>query len=285
MNDLLLNPQTSAQLKIVVENTPHAVLLSGNASSGKRTVAINIAQQILKQKLENYPYFMHLKPDKNTLTINQIRELKDFLKLKTTGKKIIRRIVILEDAHLMNTEAQNALLKILEEPPEDTMIVLTVVGHQTLKPTIYSRSQQISIRPIDKKNAKEYAKSINKASLFEKSYALSQGDAGLYVALLENDGSHPLAAAILSAKQLIMYDYYKRLIQLDTITKDKDSMAMLIFALKRVVAAALNNAVIKNDISLQNRWLEALNEIIFTEDKIRKNSNSKLLLTDLFFVL
>ena len=60
------------------------------------------------------------------------------------------RIAILHDAQSMNPSVGNALLKILEEPPEQTVLVLIATQTQDLLPTIVSRCQQIRFNPISR---------------------------------------------------------------------------------------------------------------------------------------
>lgn len=282
MNNLLIHPITKLQLDSVINDTPHAVMLTGGISSGKRTLAYYIARVILGSPVESHPYFTDITPDKNSITIDQIREVKKFTRLKTTGNGNIRRIVLITEAHLMTTEAQNALLKLLEEPPSDTMILLTAVGDQSLKPTIYSRVQRVSVRPIHYDQAIAFAGTHNKADQAERAYALSMGDAGLFIALLHDDDTHPLSRAIQEAKSLLMASMYERLTRIDALIKDKEAVAHMLIAVKRIASAALKTAIEKQDLKLEKRWLATLNTVYECEKYAYTNANNKLLLTDLF---
>ncbi|MBS4029093.1 MAG: DNA polymerase III subunit [Ignavibacteriales bacterium] len=98
-------------------------------------------QEQIEEKAKN-PYF-HIEISKaNAIRIASIRDVKRELSLSlfSTGK----RVVMLLDADMMNEEAQNAFLKTLEEPPPETIIILTSSRVEKLKPTIISRCQQIS---------------------------------------------------------------------------------------------------------------------------------------------
>ncbi len=64
------------------------------------------------------------------------------------------KIFIIEDAHNVNIKTQNAFLKTLEEPPDNTIIILTTSQPQNLLPTILSRCQKIPFNPIDEKTIK-----------------------------------------------------------------------------------------------------------------------------------
>jgi DNA polymerase III delta prime subunit len=82
---------------------------------------------------------------KSTLSIGieDIKQLQKKLFLKPIKSKT--KAVIIEDAQLLTPEAQNALLKVLEEPPAQTMILLCTTSKETLLPTILSRCQIIEL--------------------------------------------------------------------------------------------------------------------------------------------
>jgi DNA polymerase-3 subunit delta' len=94
----------------------------------------------------NHPDVLRLKPSGAFIRIGQIRELCDTLTLKPYEAKL--RVVIISDAHTMNPSAANALLKMLEEPPEQTILILTAPQASDLLPTIASRCQLIRFNPI-----------------------------------------------------------------------------------------------------------------------------------------
>jgi len=88
-----------------------------------------------------------LKPeeDKRVITIDQIRKLQHQLSLKPYASKVKTGIIL--EAQRMTVEAQNALLKTLEEPPAHSILILTAPSTKNLLPTIVSRCQIIRLRP------------------------------------------------------------------------------------------------------------------------------------------
>src|SRR5690606_19528336 len=120
--------------------------------------------------------FLQIQPQKNTIGIEEIRRLKDFLAKKTTGNNRIRRVALISNAHTMSSEAQNALLKNLEEPPEDTMILITTNDLTALKPTIRSRSQHLIILPVSQESAQSFfQKQGHDSATIQNAYFLSGG--------------------------------------------------------------------------------------------------------------
>jgi DNA polymerase-3 subunit delta' len=81
------------------------------------------------------------------IVVDQVRDVVD-RRLALRRFEGRRRFVIVDPADAMNPQAQNALLKTLEEPPEDTTLVLVASGADALLPTIRSRCMRITFRPL-----------------------------------------------------------------------------------------------------------------------------------------
>lgn len=86
-------------------------------------------------------------PKANTIKINSIRDIKKFLSMDY--EEVGFRFVIISEAHLMNEESQNSLLKSLEEPPEKVIFILTTSFPSKLRSTILSRCWRINFDPLD----------------------------------------------------------------------------------------------------------------------------------------
>ncbi len=164
---------------IASDKLPHALLFTGDEGVGKKSTAkafamvcncINIKKElqkgILTTKIDacgecipckkiagnHHPDVIHINPQSSAIKISQIRTLLQALTLKPN--EAVRRVVILSEAHCMNTQAANALLKILEEPPARTLIVLTASHPTNLLPTVASRCRHIRFFPLGKKEIK-----------------------------------------------------------------------------------------------------------------------------------
>jgi DNA polymerase-3 subunit delta' len=97
--------------------------------------------------MENqHPDIILVEPRKNVLRIDQIRHLRHLVAVKSHSARY--RIVIITDGHCMNPGAANALLKLLEEPPAGTILIITARQRSDLLPTIVSRCQHIRFNPI-----------------------------------------------------------------------------------------------------------------------------------------
>ena len=149
----------------------HAWMITGIEGIGKATLAKQIARDVLGggyRHAENPDYLRTAKmvdaeshPDmliirrpmdektgkqKITLPVDEARKAAEFLhKTATHG---VWRVVIIDEAHTMNANAQNAILKIVEEPPAHTLILITVTVPGALLPTIRSRCRLLKLSPL-----------------------------------------------------------------------------------------------------------------------------------------
>ena len=151
-------------LEAAIENKslPHAMVFSGPAGIGKMKLAVAIAQSLVCEEPVNAKACGHcgacvrvekkqsesvrlVTPDGLQIKISQVREILDFLSLASDSQK---RVIIIDHANQMNPQASNALLKTLEEPPQDVYFILTTTDVRLLMPTIRSRSQIISFKAL-----------------------------------------------------------------------------------------------------------------------------------------
>ena len=98
----------------------------------------------------HHPDIILIAPSGPLIKIGQIRDLCRTLAMMPYEARL--RVAVITDAQTMNPAASNALLKVLEEPPDRTMLILTATQTSDLLPTIVSRCQQIRFNPISRKN-------------------------------------------------------------------------------------------------------------------------------------
>jgi len=135
---------------------PHAVLLTGPVGVGKRAAAAWIARQKLRPNpraiLPVNPYealqhadmhWISTPEDKKTIGIDQVRTLVS--KLGLTSYEGLGKVAVIEPANDMTVNAANSLLKTLEEPPGDSLLVLVADRLGKLPATLFSRCQRIDI--------------------------------------------------------------------------------------------------------------------------------------------
>lgn len=285
MGDLVLHDSTRAQLQHFVARPTHALLLAGPAGIGKTAIAEALAEAVLGVPTASHPYHMSVRPDGTSISIDAIRDLQKFLLLKTVGERPLRRTVIVEYAHTMTTEAQNAFLKLLEEPPSDTLLILTANSPRGLLPTILSRAQTITVNaPTESQLQPMLASSGKPASTNNQAYFLSGGLPGLLHALL-NEEEHPLLTSVAQAKELLQKDQFERLAFVDTLSKQKEAALGVVEALERIAQAGLNGAGAKQDTARIKQWHRIRKASLEAQVALRRSANAKLVLADLFLSL
>ncbi len=287
---LVIHPLVAAALERFVAEPSHSLLLIGPDGAGKTEVAQQLLRQLLDLKettpLQNHPFFSHVQPKDGTISIDAIRGLREFTKLRTTGLHPLRRGVLISDAQTMTTEAQNAVLKLLEEPPADTVLILTTTALSGLLPTVTSRLPKIHMQAPPKETLLTYFADQGSANAdIERAYHIADGQPGLMASLLHDDTDHPLVTHITTAKQLLQASFFERLTQVDGLAKQKSELPSLLFALRRICRAALQQAALKDRRGDVQRWNQALATIIQAEASLSANAGTKLLLTDLLLNL
>lgn len=232
---LLLHPTTAQELERFLEQPAHALGVFGEIGAGKSAVADRIASELLKADVTiDHPAVRRLSGDDG---IEAVRAIRNFLSLRMPGTAQIRRVVIIEDADRFGVDAQNALLKTLEEPPADTVLVLTAAQQSHLLPTILSRLRPLRVLPLQKKQC--LALNGHENTDLERAYGLSGGLAGLFLALLESGSEHEMHQAVQIAKSFLGQTTFERLCDVERFSKDKEQLNLLIHGLEVCLHAAL----------------------------------------------
>jgi len=284
---LVLHETTDNQVRQFVANPSHAVLLTGADGIGKGSLATYIAATLLKREnLESYPQFMRVIPDGTAISIEKIRELQKFLQLKTAGSEPLRRAIIIEHADALTTEAQNAYLKLLEEPPADTLMVLTAGSPRSLLPTIMSRLQTITVHTPTAAQLQPMLQASGKdETALRQAYFLSAGLPGLLSALIAGDETHPLLAAVGTAKDLLQKTPFERLSLVEQLSKQKETAAAVLDALDRMAQAGLQGAAGKSDTQRLKQWHHIRRATHEARSSLQRSGNTKLTLSNLFLHL
>lgn len=154
---------------------PHGLLFSGISGIGKRHFATIFAQHLLCEKKTgcgtckscllfnagNHPDFILIEPEEDAkqIKIDQIRAVNE--KALQTAQQGGNQIILIDPADCMNPNAENALLKTLEEPPKNTFIILITHRLSALLPTIRSRCQIISFSAPSREEAVRWMQTKN----------------------------------------------------------------------------------------------------------------------------
>lgn len=195
-NDILGNEILKEHFKRAVSQgkTTQAYIIEGDKGSGKKSIAKCFAKLLLcersgmepKEPLEdscnvcdscvkcdagsNLDIIMVTHEKASTITVGEIRQqVVSDVDIRPYGKY---KIYIIDDAERMNVQAQNAILKTIEEPPAYVVVILLVNHRSALLPTILSRCVLLQTKPVAKEAVRTF---------IEKNYTVSE-DMAEYVA-------------------------------------------------------------------------------------------------------
>lgn len=159
LDDFIGNSALVESLKSLLDNKkklPHSFLFIGNAGCGKTTLA-----RIMARSLECAPLDLKELNAADFRGIDSIRDVVRKMRLNPlSGSK--SRVWILDECHKLTNDAQNALLKALEEPPPHVYFFLCTTDPQNLLKTIKSRCSIYEVSPLNEKHIKYLITSISK---------------------------------------------------------------------------------------------------------------------------
>ena len=193
----------------------HGWLVTGLPGIGKATLAYRMIRyalggkpllpnsldvpktDIVSQKLESLghgnfkliriPYDYKTKKLRTEIPVNSIRELSDFFR-STAAEDNALRVCLIDSADNLNLNSQNALLKLLEEPPARSLVILLSASPGRLLPTIRSRCIGLSLKSISDKEIESWLSSRVNASqsVIDNVVSLSRGAPGKAISLYNN---------------------------------------------------------------------------------------------------
>ena len=175
----------------------HSYLFVGIDGIGKTFLAKEYAKKILcinkendesceaciKWNSANHPDFYEIQPENKIIRIEQIRAMQE----KVAEKPIIsnRKVYLIVDCETMSKEAQNCLLKTLEEPPEYVSIILITSNESKLLNTIKSRCMKVYFEAIEEEKIQEYLRNNLQIETSKELIKLSEGSIGKAIRLQE----------------------------------------------------------------------------------------------------
>ena len=159
--------------RMLNQRLPHALLLQGREGDGAQVLANTLAQaslcfspelgypcgqckSCLLCQAETHPDLLMLEPGgaSESIRVDEIRTLVE--RFSTTAQISSRKTAVIQHAESMNISAANALLKTLEEPPGNALLILISEGTKPLLPTVRSRCQSMVMEPPTKEQALEW---------------------------------------------------------------------------------------------------------------------------------
>lgn len=169
-DEVLGNSRVKKTLRLALEKNrvPNSLIFCGPKGVGKRSIARILAKAVNCERKKDdacegcascvaitgrrLPDIWEIEPKGQFVQIDQMREIRQAAYLRPMVSK--KRVFIVDEAEKMNEESSNCLLKVLEEPPLFSHIVLLTANLDLILPTIKSRCQILSFNPIGKEEIK-----------------------------------------------------------------------------------------------------------------------------------
>jgi len=207
------------------QRIPQAMIFSGQEKLGKKKIALEFIKLLNCQKVQlqnkekeiipcqfcipcktlqknQSPNLIFLEPIGKEIQINQIRNLQISLSLKPQLGDF--KTAIIDQAETLNSEAQNCLLKTLEEPKGQVLLILITSQLEKLLPTIRSRCQILKFFPVSFSEVSEKLKRKIKETDLKKMFFLSSGRPGQIIDFLEKPEEFSQALKIFQEGEKIL---------------------------------------------------------------------------------
>lgn len=286
-NDLIGHERQIAYFRRVLEQKTlaHAYVLIGADSVGKRALAERLVATWLGieiKKLAMHPDVMAVtRPvdektgeKKRQISIEQVRAVCDRLALSAVGG---RKVALIDEADSMTTQAQNALLKTLEEPSGQTLILLLAEDKSRLLPTILSRSVPVTLSRVAttqiEKGLIEQGFSVQIA---REAATRAEGRPGKALKLADADVLMAARKQDVALKEFIAAPRYERIRTIATLVKGDDAKSAdgredWLIELCRVLHLELHT-----DPGNASKIIPGLSAILEAREALRENGNIAL---------
>ena len=182
------------QLKILNKSYqvkfPHAWIFNGIKGIGKYSTAISFIRSVCKIKGSNTQNFFEINSEENPVLVDDIRLLINQINL-TNANENQNCFIIIDNANSLNFNSYNAMLKTIEDPPSNTIIIIISHDIKRIPKTISSRCIKLDFKPLNKKNMFEFCKYYDvdcKHFDLEKKYFLTNGSIERLFFLISEEG-------------------------------------------------------------------------------------------------
>ena len=230
------------QNAIASHKISHAYILHGEEGMGKKLIARTFAKTLqceekgiiacnrckscMQMDTSNQPDLIWVTHEKVSIGVEDIRlQVNSDIQIKPYDSPY--KIYIIDDAEKLTEQAQNALLKTIEEPPEYAIIILLISNISNILPTILSRCVQLNLKPVDKQLIKEYLMEKHQVPDYvaEVAAAFSGGNVGKAIKYASSEEFEQMKGNVLHIlKYIDEMELHEIISGLKTLTASKNSI-------------------------------------------------------------
>ncbi len=237
---------------------PHLIIITGESGLGKKTLARDLAAALVcrsdnkpcgqcsqcRKAMQNiHPDIIEYIPSGSakSFSVDTVREVINSAYMSPNEAQY--KIYILADAHCMSEQAQNALLKILEEPPSYAVFIMTATSKNDMLETVLSRSVTVTLEGVGIAEGSKYIcahHSDIELSQAQSTLELFNGNIGRAVESLKDDKTALLVNVCCDiCKALVKGNEYSMIISCSALQPDRQSVVFVCELLKKIFRDAL----------------------------------------------
>ena len=291
LSGLYGNEELKNRFAQMLENgtLPHGILLCAEEGLGKGFVAKLLAAQYLEPQSEHrqsqvvngtHPECIIVEGTGTSgqIKVEQIREVRT--KVQETGFTEKGKTVIIENANRMTSAAANALLKVLEEPPQGVLFILTAPSTGAVMPTILSRCAVFSLSPIPEDVCVQKIKEQYPGANAKFLSAVFGGRLGLCLQYAASpDKKEVLERSLQAVKAIARNNIYTLATIFSKIEKEKEKVEEVLMLMQFLLLCAVRGKEeVAPKISPQ-KARQVSGAVFEAQQALRQNANTKLTLT------
>lgn len=265
---LVIHPRAQQSLAMLERSLPQSLLLTGPSGVGLFAIAKQLAGKELIALIQPQDSKDQIDTEHGTINVEVIRRLYD----QTRTKHNNRAIVIIDSADRMNSSAQSAFLKLLEEPNDSIYFILTSHQPQLLKSTVRSRVQTTTIQPASVQQTDQLLTELGVTDATKRAQlSFIAGGLPAEIARLTSDDEYftKRAAIISDARTLLQGSIYSRLLIAQKYHSARDDALRLIDSAATIARRTLSTKP-------QPELVRQLEQLESTRQAIAGNGNIRL---------
>lgn len=271
---LFLHPTTEKRIKILKIDLPQAVLLTGPEGIGISTLAQDIAHSVGSLSLTVQPEKdSTVDLEKGVISVESIRRL--YLQTRTIQSQ--KMVIVIDYAERMAVTAQNAFLKLLEEPGNNIHFILATHTPSTLLPTVLSRLQHLEVKPITNDQSNELLDELKVTGSQKRTQILYIAE-GLpaEISRLATDQAYfdSKVTLVRDARDLLQARPYEKLLLAHKYKESKNEALLLVQTAENIV----KKSVYEKPTS---RTIKQIESLLYAYQQIQANGNIRLCLSRL----
>jgi replication-associated recombination protein RarA len=269
MNPIFSEP-TKQFITQYSKRLPQAILLSGGEGTGLYTLAKHLAAT--NGRL--FDVISPIKATKSALAIISVERVRDLYEITRT-KATTPYFVIIDDTDRMNVPAQNAFLKLLEEPNQNIHFILTSHSPDQLLPTIRSRVEVVHVAPLSDESSLELIRSLGITDqALQRQLMYIAGGFPAMITRLASDSTilTRLSDYVRLSRRFVEGTPYDRMVVINTFKDDRGEALAFIGVTLHLLKESLKSKASEHIMVL-------IEKLLMAEESIRANGNIRLQLT------